>query len=100
MATACFNRRRSLVQSRYRPLEESPVCAGLSRFDVASIGDELRLSPVNVLVVDRTRVVGEWDGVLLKGKCLPDLKAKRTPVSAYGICAVIPPPNDLRKSQP
>jgi hypothetical protein len=55
---------------------------------------------VNVLVVDRTRVVGEWDGVLLKGKCLPDLKAKRTPVSAYGICAVIPPPNDLRKSQP
>jgi hypothetical protein len=55
---------------------------------------------VNVLVVDRTRVVGEWDGVLLKGKCLADLKAKRTPASAYGICAVIRPPNDLRKSQP
>jgi hypothetical protein len=54
---------------------------------------------VNVLVADRSRVVGQWDGELLKGECLADLKTKRTPASAYGIC-VIPPPNDLRNSQP
>jgi hypothetical protein len=50
---------------------------------------------VNVLVVDGSRVVGEWEGPLLKGKCLADLKAKRRPISEYGICAVILPPVDL-----
>jgi hypothetical protein len=54
---------------------------------------------VNVLVVDGTRVVGEWEGELLKRKCIADLKAKRKPASAYGACAVILPPIDLRKSQ-
>jgi hypothetical protein len=55
---------------------------------------------VNVVVVDRAKVVGEWEGMLFKGKCLADLQAKRTPASAYTICALNPPPIHLRKPQP
>jgi hypothetical protein len=44
---------------------------------------------VNVFVVDRTRVLGEWEGELFRGKCLADQKAKGTPESrAYVICIV------------
>jgi hypothetical protein len=51
---------------------------------------------VNVIVVESAKVVGEWEGDLLRGKCLVDQKAKGTPESrAYAICTVILPPVDL-----
>ena len=53
---------------------------------------------VNVVVGDRAKVVGEWEGMLFKGKCLADLQAKRTPARAYAICALNPPPIHLRKA--
>jgi hypothetical protein len=56
---------------------------------------------VNVVVVGRAKVVGEWEGMLFKRKCLADQKAKGTSASrAYPICAVILPPIHLRKPQP
>jgi hypothetical protein len=95
---------------RHVRVEKGDVVWSSTSFGVPYVGSEGALwgcvvkvgtyvARVNVLVVDRTRVVGEWEGVLLKRKCVADLKAKRKPASAYGICAVIFPPIDLRKSQ-
>jgi hypothetical protein len=98
-------------RDRHVRVEKGDVRWSSTSFGVPHVGSEGALwgcvvkvgtyvARVNVLVVDRTRVVGEWEGVLLKGKCLADLKAKGAPASAYGICTVILPPIDLRKSQP
>lgn len=56
---------------------------------------------VHVLVADRTRVVREWQGQLIRTKCMGDQKAKGMPERrAFGICAVVDPPIGLRKSEP
>ena len=97
-------------RDRHVRVEKGDVRWSPTSFGVPRVGSEGALwgcvvnvgtyvGRVNVLVVDRTRVVGEWEGVLLKRKCVADLKAKGTPASAYGICAVILPPIGLRKSQ-
>jgi hypothetical protein len=98
-------------RDRHLRVEKDDVRWSSTSFGVPRVGSEGALwgcvvkvgsyvARVNVLVVDRTSVVGEWEGVLLKGKCVADLQAKGKPASAYGICAVILPPIDLSKSQP
>jgi hypothetical protein len=92
-------------RDRHVRVEKGDVFWSSTSFGVPHVGSEGALwgcvvnvgtyvARVNVLVGDRTRVVREWEGVLLKGKCLADLKAKGAPASAYGICTVTLPPID------
>ena len=99
----------SCIDRRVR-VEKGDVVWSSTSFGVPYVGSEGALwgcivkvgtyvARVNVLVVDDSRVAGQWEGVLLKGKCVADLKAKGKPASAYGICAVSLPPIDPRNSQ-
>jgi hypothetical protein len=92
-------------RDRHIRVEKGDVFWSSTSFGVPHVGSEgalwgcvvnvgMYVARVNVLVGDRTRVVREWEGVLLKGKCLADLKAKEAPASAYGICTVTLPPID------